>query len=560
MADERDRQTIYCLRHAVYAQELGQHSVTSRGSLSDTLDAWNVYLVARIDGHIAGFISITPPGKPAYSIDKYFSRDALPFAVDEGLFEIRLLTVLKPYRGGDLALALMYAALRLVESHRGTSIVAIGRQEVLEMYLHGGLTSLGLKVRAGAVTYELLHGTTIELRERANELRGLLDRLESKITWSLPFSFKKPASCFHGGAFFEAIGTRFDQLSRSTEIINADVLDAWFEPSPKVLSALKDYLPWLLRTSPPAGCEGLVETIAETRNVRPENILPGSGSSDLIFRAFPHWLNPDSHALILDPTYGEYAHVLEKVIGCTVDRLQLARETDYALNLEKLESALKDEYDMVVIVNPNSPTGRHMDRKALEGLLSRAPGNTRIWLDETYVEYSGAVQSLERFAAQSENVIVCKSMSKVYALSGARVGYLCAGAHQLEDLRAITPPWAVSLIAQVAAVNALQDPAYYAARYRETALLREDLAAGLRFLGLAVTPGIANFILCHLPADGPDAATVVTRCREQNLFLRDASAMGTRLGAHTLRIAVKNGITNFRMLEILRDALAQDHR
>jgi histidinol-phosphate/aromatic aminotransferase/cobyric acid decarboxylase-like protein len=322
------------------------------------------------------------------------------------------------------------------------------------------------------------------------------------------------------------------------------------------LAALQEHLPWLLRTSPPTGCEGLIETIAQARAVATENILPGAGSSDLIFRALRHWLMPSSHALILDPTYGEYAHVLERVIGCTVDRLTLSRRNNYAVDLARLEAAFADNYDLVVVVNPNSPTGRHIPRAELERVLRRAPARTRVWVDETYVEYAGAGQSLEVFAAHSENVIVCKSMSKVYALSGARAAYLCAGPHQLEQLRAITPPWVVSLPAQVAAVRALQDPDYYAARYAETAALREELAEQLRLLGLEIVPGVANFILCHLPPDAPDAAAVVKRCREQNLFLRDAAAMGLQLGRHTLRLAVKDAAINRRMVEILSTVLS----
>jgi len=318
---------------------------------------------------------------------------------------------------------------------------------------------------------------------------------------------------------------------------------------------LLEYLPWLLRTSPPTACEGLVETIAETRGVRPQHILPGAGSSDLIFRALREWLTPKSHALILDPTYGEYAHVLESVIGCTVDRLTLSRENGYKVDLERLEAVFADNYDLVVLVNPNSPTGRHIVRADLERLLRKVPERTRVWIDETYVEYAGHDQSLETFAARSENVIVCKSMSKVYALSGARVAYLCAGPHQLEKLRSITPPWVVSLPAQVAAVRALQDPDYYAARYRETTVLREQLATRLSSLGLEVIPGIANFLLCHLPPDGPDAATVVQRCRKHGLFLRDAGVMGSQLGTHALRIAVKDSQTTRRMAAILAQAL-----
>ncbi len=156
---------------------------------------------------------------------------------------------------------------------------------------------------------------------------------------------------------------------------------------------------------------------------------------------------------------------------------------------------------------------------------------------------------------RSENLIVCKSMSKVYALSGARAAYLCAGPHQLEELRAITPPWVVSLPAQVAAVRALDDPDYYAARYAETGALREELVGQLRTLGLEIVPGIANFILAHLPSEGPDAATIVKRCRQFNLFVRDAGAMGSQLGSHALRIAIKDRPTNQRISKILESAI-----
>src|SRR5689334_22331396 len=92
-------------------------------------------------------------------------------------------------------------------------------------------------------------------------------------------------NCFHGGAFFSAIGENFENLDRSRSVIAADVLDAWFPPAPAVTEALKEHLPWLLLTSPPTHCAGLVETIAEVRGVEPASVLPGAGSSDLIFRA-----------------------------------------------------------------------------------------------------------------------------------------------------------------------------------------------------------------------------------------------------------------------------------
>jgi histidinol-phosphate/aromatic aminotransferase/cobyric acid decarboxylase-like protein/GNAT superfamily N-acetyltransferase len=556
LATPAEREAIYRIRHAVYAAELQQHPLNASGALRDALDAVNIYLVVRVEGELAGFVSITPPNPAGYSIDKYVARADLPFAFDDHLYEVRLLTVLKPHRGSELATLLMYAAFRWVEAHGGTRIMAIGRREVTPMYERCGLAALGRSVQSGAVTYDLLQADTRALRERINSFGGVLDRLESRTEWQLNFPFRQPAACFHGGAFFAAIGPEFDALERRDQVINADVLDAWFPPAPAVLATLHEHLPWLLRTSPPTGCEGLIATIAAARGVGRQHILPGAGSSDLIFRALRHWLKPSAHALILDPTYGEYAHVLERVIGCTVDRLTLARENDYAVDLARLEAALADDYDLVVLVNPNSPTGGHIPRARLESLLRRVPARTRVWVDETYVEYAGAGQSLEAFAACSENVIVCKSMSKVYALSGARVAYLCAGPHQLEELRALTPPWVIGLPSQVAAVRALQSPDYYAERYAATHQLRQQLAAGLQRFGWTIVPGIANFILAHLPPDGFDAATVVSRCRTLNLYLRDAAAMGAQLGRHAVRVAVKDAATNQRMLDILAAVLA----
>lgn len=557
LATEADREQIYRLRHDVYARELGQHPPNPAGRLTDLLDAANIYLVAVVDETLAGFVSITPPSRGGFSVDKYLRREEFPALQSANLHELRLLTVTNRFRRREAAGLLMYAALRWVETQGGERVVAIGRREVLDLYLHVGFERLECEIQSGAVTYALITATTNQFRARLDEFAPLLSRLERAVDWQFDFPFRKPIACFHGGAFFDAIGPEFDHLEGRNEIINADVLDAWFPPSPKVMAALTEDLPWLLRTSPPTNCEGLARVIARIRGFPVGCALPGAGSSDLIFLAFRNWLKPSSRVLILDPTYGEYAHVLEKVVGCRVDRLALARTDNYRVDLGELQSIAQGGYDLIALVNPNSPTGQHVPRSAMEKLLRTIPSATRVWIDETYVEYAGRDETLETFAAASANVIVCKSMSKVYALSGARTAYLCGPEPILAELRGFTPPWAVSLPAQVAAVAAIQDPAYYTVRYAETHRLREALADELsRFDGWEVLPGIANFLLCHLPETGLTAAALVAQCRAQGLFLRDVSAMGRSFGDHALRIAVKDGETNQRIMGILAQVLS----
>jgi histidinol-phosphate/aromatic aminotransferase/cobyric acid decarboxylase-like protein len=554
LATSQDREKIYRLRHEVFAAELHQHHTNASGRLTDPLDEYNEYIVISQGAELLGSISITPPGRQ-YSLDKYLPRHELPFPFDSGLYEIRLMAVPQPHRRTLLSLALMYASFRWAEAHGGRRLIAIGRGEIRSMHLRVGLKPIGINVQAGEVTYGVLQATMQDIHDALPGVRSVLDRIEAEMSWDIGVPFDTPASCYHGGQFFEAVGEEFETLERLDEVISADVLDAWFPPAPGALEALQRHLPRLLQTSPPTACEGLVRAIARARGVPPESILPGGGSSDLIFLALRHWLTSRSRVLLLKPTYGEYIHVLEKLVRCQVSYLPLRREENYRVDPSILAERLKERFELVVLVNPNSPTGQHTPRTELESIFSEAPPETRIWLDETYLDYVGAEQSLEQYAARSRNVIVCKSMSKTYALSGARVAYLCASPHQLEALRPISPPWAVSLPAQVAAVKALADPAYYIAKYRETHVLREQLAQELRRLGWDVLPSAANFLLCYLPDDGPDAGTLILRCRELGLFLRDTSTMGLERAERCIRIAVKDAETNSRMLAILQEVL-----
>ena len=246
LADEQDRETIYAMRHEVYARELGQHVENDHGRITDKLDGINVYIVAKVGEEIAGFVSVTPPNEVGYSIDKYFSRNELPFRFDQELYETRILTVAKSWRSSRAAALLMYAALRYIQSVGGKTVVGIGRLEVLEMYKHAGFRSLQQQVRAGKVTFELI---VADVEDDRSQFMPLIADLEKYADWNLDgVSFYKTIPVYHGGAFFEAIGEEFDRLERKDQVINADVLDAWFDPAPRVVEALREDLPWILRT------------------------------------------------------------------------------------------------------------------------------------------------------------------------------------------------------------------------------------------------------------------------------------------------------------------------
>lgn len=556
-ADELE--SIYSLRHDVYATELGQYESRSDESLPDAGDVASVYIAASLDGKLAGFVGITHPNSPQYSVDKFLSRDEIPLTFDDQLYEIRALTVKEDLRGFQVATCLMYAAFRWIESHGGNHIVAVGRSEVLDLYLRIGMKPIGKTFKCGAVTYDLMSAGTHDVADRIkSSFQSRLKRIEKYMDWQLGIAFHSPTECYHGGAFFDAIGDQFDDLNRRKDIISADVLDAWYPPAPLAQKVLTDHMGFVMQTSPPTRSGGLVKSIAEVRGVRDDCILTGGGSSALIFLAFRQWLNPSSRVLVLDPTYGEYLHVLKQVVKCKVERFSLKRSEGYQLNIESLKKRLAEGFDLFVWVNPNSPTGLHVSKSDVEAVLRESSTCKRVWIDETYIEYAGAEHSLESFAVQSENVIVCKSMSKIYALSGLRAAYLCASPHQLEELKVITPPWSVSLPAQIAATYALHANDYYAMRHWETKELREKLVQELYTMGITeIIPGIANFVMFHLPETMDTAESIVKKCRDSGLFLRNVAGMGSEVGHRAMRMAVKDEETNNRMLEIFRTTINQ---
>lgn len=376
-----------------------------------------------------------------------------------------------------------------------------------------------------------------------------------------PHADPTPGTCTHGGASFDAVGSEFDRLERRSEVINADVLDAWFDPAPAVVEALRAHLPWLLRTSPPTHAEGLVRVVARQRGVPQASVLTAGGSSELIYLALPRWVQRGARVLLVDPSYGEYEHLLGRVLGADVRHLVLRREEGWRLDPQRLAQALHAERpDLLVLVNPSSPTGLCVDGAALREVLAGLPEGTRAWVDETYVDFAGPGASLESLAAAHPRVAVSKSMSKAYALSGVRAAYMVAAPQVLEPLRPFLPPWSVGLLAQVAAVRALEDRTWYAAQWAATHRLRGELACGLAGLGFTVTPSVTNFLLAELPPGAPDAPEACALLAARGLWIRDLSTLGRALGRRAVRLAVKDAATQARMLAVLGEVLGPPAR
>ena len=558
LATPSDREQIYKIRHDVYAKELGQHPCNTEERLIDILDSENEYIVIREKEQVVAFISITPPSAKSFSIDKYFCRQEIPIIFHDRLYELRLLTIIKARRNTIILPLMIRAVFIYLKIKDASEVIAIGRDEILPMYQEIGFEKLGFTIRSGQVLYELMRINEDAFRKHCKFIISENHKLARLLQIELP-AIMDPLydKAYHGGAFFEAIGNRFDSLERKEEIINADVLDAWFDPAPEVSEKISQFLPWEIKTSPPTHAEGVLAILSESRGIAKQHFVLGAGSSDLMFRAIPLWVTKNSQVMILDPTYGEYVHILENIIGCEIYRFTLSPNDKYSINLESLYSEFSKGYDWIFLVNPNSPTGTILSYEELVSLFEKIHPKTHVWIDETYIDYVDPTMTLESFAVKQDRVIICKSLSKCYALSGLRSAYLCGSESLITQVRHITPPWVLALPTQIAVVYALRNMSYYIKQWSETRRLRIQLAKELDKAGIETINSQANFLLCRIRGELKTTKNLIEGCRKQNLFLRNLENLGTQIDEFTFRISVKDELTNKKMAKIILEQLCE---
>lgn len=537
------------LRYDVFAQELQQYPENDQGLLDDPGEHFIVILEGN---ELVGYISLNSPTIEEYRLTKYFGNEILSlitaeYGAEQNLYEVRGLTVTPSHRGRGTARQLMLGALKYTLQNGADGIIAMGHDRVLPMY-----ESIGMRVfhnhstTAGNIVFYPMTASVAKLCQSVGEELNQVDLTEQHA---------QDESCYHGGASWDESG--FDFIRRN-QLIVADVLDSPFPPCPEVMDVISRNLISSCQESPPTLCDPLIDKIAQVRQLAKQSILVSSGSSSLMFSLMPRLLTEQSRVLVLSPMYGEYLHILTHIIGCHITHFSLYPEDGFAIQVDDFID-LARRHDAVIIVNPNSPTGVYNDKlsSAIDRILSNKFSKTQckmIWVDETYIEYVEGAESLEGLTSVYDELIVCKSMSKCYALSGLRVAY--AVTTKAPQLRRYIPPWAVSLPAQIGAVAALSNPEYYHEQYLTVHSNRELLNQELIELGFTTYPSVANYILAQLPPAVTDSSQqFIALCREQDVFIRDAENMGITLDSSYVRFAVRSTEENVRIIDCLTKLL-----
>ena len=262
----------------------------------------------------------------------------------------------------------------------------------------------------------------------------------------------------------------------------------------------------------------LVQRLAQIYGVRAEQILVGRGSDeaiDLLVRAFCR-AGEDAVA-ISPPTFGMYA-VCARVQGAAV--LEIPLRADFTLDADALLARLTPAVKLVFVCSPNNPTGTLVPLATIQRLAEALRGRALLVVDEAYIEFSdapGAATLLDRY----EHLGVLRTLSKAWALAGARIGSLQAAPEVIALLRRIMPPYPLPTPCVDAALAALQDDGE-ALVHERIAVVRGErarLAAALPSLpGVrAVLPSQANFLAVRFTA----AAAAYADLLQAGIVVRD---------------------------------------
>jgi len=302
-----------------------------------------------------------------------------------------------------------------------------------------------------------------------------------------------------------------------------------------------------LNRYPDPGGEALSARLAELYGVPAEQVLPTRGSDDAIDVLVRTFCEAGrDNVVICPPTFGMYA-VAARVQGAGVLEAPLSADRGFGLDLGATESAAA-RAKIVFLCSPNNPTGNAVPAGQVAELCRRLAGRALVVVDEAYGEFA-ETPSAVTLRAEHDNLVVLRTLSKAYALAGARVGVLIGDAELVSLLRGVLPPYPLPTLSVEAARRLLVPGVLARARAETRAAVqrREALRGVLAELSCIETvwPSEGNFLLIRFR----DADSAVAACRDGGVLVRDFSRRPGLTGC--VRITVGDESQNRMLVDIL---------
>ncbi|QUB97523.1 threonine-phosphate decarboxylase CobD [Leptotrichia sp. oral taxon 221] len=309
----------------------------------------------------------------------------------------------------------------------------------------------------------------------------------------------------------------------------------------------------------------LREKIAEKNNLNIENIIVGNGATEIIF-LFMKILSPKK-VLIVSPTFGEYERAIKASTlandSLEINYFELKETENFVLNVKNLETELENNYDLLILCNPNNPTGQFLKLKKLEEILKICEQkNTKLFVDEAFVEFveDWENESIINSKENKENLFVIRAFTKFFAIPGLRLGYgICFNNNLLKKMLEKKEPWSVNNIADLAGKTVLDDENYIQKTKEWIKDQKKYMYENLNKIeGLRAYKTEVNFILLkiedNLLEKGLDVKNLRKKMLEKGILIRDASNF-IYLNKHYFRLAIKDKLNNEKVIETLTSIL-----
>ena len=298
---------------------------------------------------------------------------------------------------------------------------------------------------------------------------------------------------------------------------------------------------------PDGGAFALKKALCERFGVKPEQLVIGNGSNDILELASQAFLAPGLSAVYSRHAFAVYP-LATNARGAR--GIEVAAK-NFGHDLDAMAAAIEPQTRVVFIANPNNPTGTFVPGAELEAFLAKVPRHVLVVLDEAYTEYLAPEQRYDSIAwlARFPNLLVSRTFSKAYGLAGLRVGYGIAHPEVADLMNRVRQPFNVSSVALAAAEAALGDDEFLARSDELNRRGMTQLVAAFRELGLEWIPSAGNVVTFKVG----DAIGVNQALLRQGVIVRPIAAYGM---PHWLRVSIGLPEENARFIEALRQALA----
>lgn len=287
-----------------------------------------------------------------------------------------------------------------------------------------------------------------------------------------------------------------------------------------------------------------------------ENIIVGNGSTELISLFIQ--TNHPMKAMILGPTYSEYEREIT-LGGGTTFYYPLIEENNFQMDVDDFCGHLNDDYDLLVLCNPNNPTSSAITRNQMRRILDIClQHGIFVMVDETYVEFAPQESSIEAVPLTNfyNNLIILRGISKFFASPGLRLGYAITGNQDLiKSINTRKNPWTINSLAEIAGQIMFSDEEYIT---KTKALIHSERERIYRELltwnSVKVYEPKGNFILVKIIKDEITADTLFDHCIRKGLMIRNCSTFPF-LDARFFRFCIMNPEDNNRLLDAFRELL-----